>query len=163
MAGISEAAFKAWVADHQGLLLHVVRGFANENDQPDLMQDVLVAIWRAMPRHRGESSLDTFLYRVAQNTAISWQRRARAVPQTESLDPEREAAAPPSEKPERTAALYAAIRQLPEIDRALLLMYLDEHSYRDMAESLGLSETNVGARLSRLRTRLSLMNQEKQE
>jgi RNA polymerase sigma-70 factor (ECF subfamily) len=155
-----EAIFRSWITQYQGVLVHLARGFAHAADQDDLVQEMLLAVWHAVPVFRGESSPSTFIYRVAQNTALTWHRRARRQPAMQTLDEAEHAAAPESQKIERSEALYHAIRGLPEVDRSLLLMYLDEMPYRDIAAVLGLSESNVGVRLNRLRARLSAILKE---
>lgn len=153
--GKREALFRQWADRHRGILVHVARGFADNADRDDLLQDMLLAIWHAIPAFRGDASPSTFIYRVAQNTALTWQRRQRRHPAGEEFDEAAHAAPPFSPKAERTEALYRAIRQLPELDRSLVLLYLDGKPYREMADILGLSESNVGVRLNRLRSRLA--------
>jgi RNA polymerase sigma-70 factor (ECF subfamily) len=115
---------------------------------------MMLALWHAVPAFRGEASPSTFIYRVVHNTALTWYRRRRRRVPTEALD-ETAHAAPVSVKVERSEALYRAIRQLPELDRSLVLLYLDEVSYRDISALLGITSSNVGVRLNRIRKRLA--------
>ncbi len=96
------------------------------------------------------------MYRIALNVAISFLRRhTHPVRQTLSLEEnEIEVAAHPAEPDERMALLHQVIASLPPLDRGLLLLYLDDHSYRDIAAILGLSETNVATKLNRLKQRV---------
>jgi RNA polymerase sigma factor (sigma-70 family) len=147
--------FIEWTTNHRAILHHVVNAFAGPDDRADLMQDVLLAVWRAIPAFRGGSQPTTFLYRVSHNTAMTWRRtrgnyrrlveRAALEPQAGGADPERVA---------QLERLYAAIRELPPLDRSLLLLWLDEVSYRNMAEIHGIAENLVGVRLTRARARL---------
>lgn len=150
-----ERIFREWASNHQGILVHLARGFADEPDQDDLLQEMLLALWHAVPRFRGEAAVATFIYRVAQNVALMRYRGRARRPAEASLDDISEPEAPAPTTFERSERLYAAIRRLPELDRALLLMHLDGIAYRDIADSLGITETNVGARLTRLRQRLA--------
>lgn len=152
-----ERIFREWLSAHRGILAHVARGFADATDRDDLIQEMMLAVWHAIPSFRGDASASTFMYRVAQNTALTWRRRIRRQPCTETLEESVHAAAPVSAKVDRSEQLYAAIRRLPELDRALVLLYLDEISYRDMALMLGMSESNIGVRLNRIRRRLAGM------
>lgn len=154
-----ESQFRTWIADHESLLMHCVRGFAPPVDQDDLLQEILIAVWHAVPRFRGDAEPSTFIYRVAQNTALTWRRRLRRRPVAEAYDDERRPAPAPADT-ERSEALYRAIRELPALDRSLVLLYLDQVPYRKMATILGLSESNVGVRLTRIRTRLATLMQE---
>ncbi|MDB5438152.1 MAG: polymerase subunit sigma-70 [Caulobacteraceae bacterium] len=154
-----DARFREWMEAQLPMLRRMCRAFAQPADQPDLMQDMLLALWRAAPAWRGEASATTFVYRVAFNAAAGWRRRikARASPQAEDLA--LMSAADPGDD-ERLERLYAGLRQLGESDRALLMLSLDGLDYRQIAELHGITETNVGARLSRARARLTTLIQE---
>ena len=151
--------FDCWTRDHGAILHHVAHGFAEEDDRQDLMQELLLAVWKAIPAFRHDAQPSTFIYRVTHNAAMTWQRTRRnyhrKVAQFSALGPVAEAggAAPDAE---RLEALYAAIRALPPLDRSLILLSLDGLSYRQMAALHGLSEGNVGARLTRLRQKLAI-------
>lgn len=154
-----EAMFRDWMRLHLGLLHRIARGFAAPADQPDLLQELMLAVWRAMPAFRGDSQPVTFIYRVAHNRALTWQGREGGRAQREN-----EAAA---EAMRRTALdadpadvrrleqLYAAIRELPVLDRSILLLALDGVPYRDIARLHEMTESNIGVRLTRAKARLS--------
>ncbi len=124
----------------------------------DLRQEILVALWRALPNFRGASSLRTFGFRVAHNTALR-HRRDRA--RWRHRQPERDESPPaPSvhdrvEQRQTLARIHGHIRALPAPDRQLLLLYLEGLPTAEIADVTGLSRTNVTTRLSRLRTRLA--------
>lgn len=146
--------FLEWMQAHRGILRKIARAFASEEgDQQDLYQDLLVAVWEAVPAFRGEAKVSTFLYRVAYNRALLWSRSRRTEQRRfEALSID--LVAPAQQDDGRVERLYEAIRQLPPVDRSLVLLYLDELSYREIAEVLGLSESNVGVRLNRAKKRL---------
>jgi len=153
--------FERWLADHAAVLHHVSNGFAEGADRHDLMQELLLALWRAAPAFRGGALPSTFIYRVAHNTALTWKRAQRnyrnRLERFEQLDAEleRDGDARAARERETLELLYAQIRQLPPINRSLILLHLDGLSYAEMAELHGLSETNVGARLTRLKQKIS--------
>jgi RNA polymerase sigma-70 factor (ECF subfamily) len=155
--------FSSWMQDHLGVIHRISRAFADPADQPDLLQELLLSVWRAAPAFRGESEPATFIYRVAHNRAITWRRRALGH-RRRTLDVEREWALTPQPEDEATGVLldriYAAIRTLGPIDRSLILLALEGMSYRDMSRIHALSETNIGARLSRARGRISALVKE---
>lgn len=128
------------------------------DDRADLTQEILAQLWRAFPGYDPARPFPTWMYRVALNVAISWLRgdgRRRRL--HEPLDPtQHEPIAPPprDEADDRVRALYAVIDGLAPLDRALLLLHLEEHSYREIGAILGISETNVATRLNRLKARL---------
>jgi RNA polymerase sigma-70 factor (ECF subfamily) len=149
--------FEKWMADHIAILYRVVNGFAEGDDRNDLMQEVMLAVWNAIPRFRAESKPTTFLYRVSHNAALSWRRtrhnyRRRIEQAALFAEVDSQSDHTPPHDP-RLDDLYAAIRRLPE--RSLILLSLDGVSYADMAAIHGLSESNVGVRLNRIKQRLT--------
>jgi RNA polymerase sigma factor (sigma-70 family) len=160
------ALFETWLAAHAAVLHHVANGFAAGADRPDLMQELLLAVWHAVPAFRGEAQASTFVYRVAHNTALTWKRTQRnyrrRLDRFEAHVADEPPATDAAARREREALthLYAAIRQLPPVDRSLVLLHLDGVSYADMAEIHGLTESNVGVRLNRLKQKLSASLQE---
>jgi RNA polymerase sigma factor (sigma-70 family) len=127
-------------------------------DQDDLFQDVMIAVWRALPSHRGECSERTFVFRIAENRAITYLSRRRQITADVS-----EALQVPAlvETPEQTASqrqrgerLSAAVARLPTGHREVVALTLEGLGYREIADVLGISESNVGARLTRARARL---------
>lgn len=153
-----EDCFDRWIRDHAAILHRVARGFAEGHaEQADLMQELLLAVWRAVPAFRAEASPATFIYRVSHNAAMTWRRGERTYRRhVQQFEAEAVAAsAPASPDRDRLERLYAAIRRLPELDRSLILLALDGVSYREMAAVHGLTESNIGARLTRVRARLA--------
>lgn len=155
------ATFERWMTDHQGILHHVARGFAVGADQPDLMQELLLAVWRAIPSFRKDAKVSTFIYRVAHNAALTWKRTQRnylgRLSRFETLQTFAKGEADPVSARERESLeqLYGHIRALPPLDRSLILLHLDHVSYSEIGEIHGLSESNVGARLSRVKQKLT--------
>lgn len=149
--------FADWLAPHLPMLHRTARAFAEAGDQHDLLQELTVALWRARPSFRAESATGTFAHRVAHNAALTWKRgevrrRLRGVVVEAELLTRNAGTDPQGALLER---LYAAIRQLPPVERSLILLSLDGVGYAEIARLHGLSETNVGARLTRIRQRVS--------
>lgn len=163
-----ESLFNAWLAEYRGIVLKVARSYAvAAEDAQDLVQEILLQIWLSLPHFRGEASPCTWIYRVALNTAIGWKRKdgPRFARQKAFQIEDPPMAAPDSaqqvDQQETVDRLYAAILQLPKAETALILLYLDDLSYREMAEVLGISENNVGVKLNRAKKNLSdLMRRE---
>lgn len=162
------AHLEIWAATHAGILFKVARAFARDRaDQDDLIQEVLYALWEALPRFRNDSSSATFVYRVAHNRALNWQRarrryreRVMSAHRLGALGP----AAPEDPRTrERLERLYEGIRRLKPLDRTLVLLYLDELGYAAISEITGLSENHVGVRLSRIRQELAHILAERKE
>lgn len=141
------ATFEAWLQQYGAILHKIARSYASPTDRDDLHQDLLIALWEALPYYRSESKPQTFIYRVALNRALNWTRARRPYLELPDLPA-------PSRDHDRLDQLYGAIAQLPELDRSMILLHLDGLTYAEIAQVLGLSETNIGARLTRLRQRL---------
>jgi len=123
------------------------------SDRDDLVQEIAIAIWQALPRFRGECSERTFLFRIAHNRAISHVARNRHPAADESLDMPDPAPDPETElaMEQRAEALRRAISRLPLGYRQVITLSLEGLGYEEIAEILGISEGNVGARLTRAR------------
>jgi len=155
----ADTAIDRVVREHAAVLERVAWGYVdNASDRDDLMQEVLTALWRALPRFRGESSERTFVLRVAHNRGITFairhRRRFEVLPDEGRLpDP-----APLAEErviaEQRRDRLFQAIRQLPEAHRQAVMLRLEGLSQREIAELQQTTETNVGVRLSRARKTL---------
>jgi RNA polymerase sigma-70 factor (ECF subfamily) len=162
-----ELCFRQLLAEHTGLLIKVVRSFADDStDANDLFQEILLQVWLSLPNFRQEAKLSTWLYRVALNTALAWKRRESKYRRREVtfLPPEvvlKQTAEGLTDWNDQTIdRLYAAIRTLPPAKRALLVLHLDGFSYREIADVIGISETNVGARLNRVKKELAAIVKE---
>jgi RNA polymerase sigma-70 factor, ECF subfamily len=160
--------FKTLVTEHGGIVLKVARAYTRTNeDCQDLAQEILLQVWRSLPQFEGRASAATWSYRVALNTAIGWQRKEcrrranhRPLFEVEELpDAGADGGADVGGR-ETVERLYAAIHELPKTDAALVLLYLDDLSYREMAEVLGISESNVGVKLNRAKKALSELMKE---
>ena len=151
-------AFLRLLEQHTGIIRKVAFSYThNFADREDLTQEITLQLWRAYPRYSAARPFSTWMYRIALNVAISFLRRhSHPVRQTVPLA-EQEIAAPSpvgAETDERVALLQKVIADLAPLDRGLLLLYLEDHSYREMAAILGLTETNVATKLNRLKERV---------
>lgn len=154
--------FADWLGPHLPMLHRTARAFAEPADQHDLLQELTVALWKARPSFREQSTAGTFAHRVAHNAALTWKRgevrrRLRGVAVEAELLVRDAGQDPQGPLLER---LYAAIRTLSPVERSLVLLSLDGVAYGEIARLHGLTESNVGARLTRLRQRLSTLVKE---
>ena len=150
--------FEQLIRDHAGVLHKLCRVYTfNADEYEELFQEMLVQIWRSIESFRGEAKISTWLYQICINTALSFRsKRARGKKRFEPLDGKTFVQpAPDTAKDERLQKLYAAIRELKPIDRAIVSLYLDEKSYEETAQILGISKTNVATRLMRLKKHLT--------
>lgn len=157
---MTATAFLAAIEPHRGMLYQIAYAWcANPDDRHDLMQDMLVELWRAFPGFDGRVQFSTFAYRVAMNVAISARRhRDRRIGDTLSIHErgfdlaaaDRELASGDDD----LQALTELLRLLEPIDRGLLLMYLAGHDQSEIADTLGIGTSNVSTRLHRLKQKL---------
>jgi RNA polymerase sigma-70 factor (ECF subfamily) len=151
--------FAALVARHAGIVRRIAATYCrSREDRADLAQEITAELWRAFARYDAARPFSTWTYRIALNVAISHVRdasreRRHMVPFDEGLH---DAAAAPvdHEARQQMALLQRAIDALDPMNRALLVLYLDEHSHREIADVLGISESNVGTRIARLKERI---------
>ena len=165
MARDDEERFLTLVRDNEARLRRICRVYAqDEHAREDLHQEILFQLWRALPTFAGASSPHTWLYRVALNTALADSRRRWTRHET-TLDDQSLGAMPDDaldveladvlDDAERRDRLHAGIDTLGDVDKMLVTMYLDERSYQEMADVLGISESNVGVKLHRIRKTLA--------
>jgi RNA polymerase sigma-70 factor, ECF subfamily len=148
--------FGDWLAGHKGILFKVVHAYAFERaDRQDLFQEIAVQVWRSVDAFRGDSSVPTWMYRVALNTAIAWtrkenrhQRGRQPLDGVEGLFTTVEARDP------RVEWLYRQIAQLKDVDRSVALLVLDGFSYKEIAAIVGITESNVGVKINRIKSAL---------
>ena len=155
-----EKEFTELVNRHAGILFKICNLYCKEaEDRKDLFQEMVLQLWKAFPGFRQESTVSTWMYRISLNTAISnfrhQKRRLFNTPLPEMAfeipDPGQFSAAN-----EKIAALHGAISNLSTIEKAVIMLYLEEKSYEEMAHILGISKTNVGVKLNRIKSKLEI-------
>lgn len=142
----------------------MVRAYAfTYEDQNDLFQEISIQIWRSIPNFKERSKVSTWLYRIALNVALNWTRKNKkhtdGKQNIESVKHILEHAKEPVD--ERLDWLYREIEKLDKVDRSITLLMLDGFSYKEMAEILGISESNIGVKIHRIKKHLT--NQSKTE
>jgi RNA polymerase sigma-70 factor (ECF subfamily) len=163
-----ESLFMTWLGEHGSSVMKVARAYTLTSEEcQDLAQEILLQAWQSLPKFEGKASPATWFYRVALHTALNWNRkdrprRSRQQPllEVQGLAIEGANSAEQAQDRDTVEQLYRAINQLPKTDAALVLLYLDELSYREMAEVLGISESNVGVKLNRAKKALGELMKE---
>ena len=155
-AGLS-ARFHAELERHRGIVLKVAASYCRDpHDRADLAQEIAAQLWHAFPRYDGTRAFSTWMYRVALNVAISIARSQRwQAPEAAPLD-EADVAAldDTAEREHGVSELMGFIGALDELNRALILLYLEGQSYAEIADVLGISETNVATKINRAKQTL---------
>ena len=134
--------------------------YANDQDDlNDLFQETVLNLWKGFPNYRGDSKLTTWVYRIAMNTCITYLRHESHRPQTVPMTANVASQMAADEDTEaRLQELYRLINRLGKLERALILLWLEERSYQEMADILGLSKANVAVKLNRIREKLRNMS-----
>ncbi|WP_111630503.1 RNA polymerase sigma factor [Larkinella arboricola] len=152
-----EKEFVSLLNRHPGILYKVCSLYCKEPaDREDLFQEIVLQLWRAYPGFKNESSVTTWMYRIALNTAISNFRRKAVKVQGVPFS-ENELQIPDLREDttdEEVRALYGAIEQLSPIEKAVITLYLDDRSYDEIATIIGITKTNVGVKLNRIKAKL---------
>jgi RNA polymerase sigma factor (sigma-70 family) len=156
-----EEQFITMLRAHKKLIYKVCHSYTtNKEDFKDLEQEITIQLWKALPKYDAGYKLTTWMYRIALNTAISFYRKEKRKPHHSLLDgqilemladTERERDA---ELEHQIQMLHAFIEKLGEVNKALMLLYLEDNSYKEMAEILGISESNVATKISRIKVLL---------
>lgn len=154
-----QTTFLQRLDDHRGIILKVAAVYCRSRaDRQDLAQEIIVQLWRSYHRFDESRRFSTWMYRVAVNVAISYSRRQTSYNRNfERSQPAllETIAAPADESFDEDAArLHEFIAHLDDLNRALMILYLDDIPYAEIAEILGLSETNVATKLSRIKQKL---------
>lgn len=127
----------------------------------DLYQEVILNLWKAFPKFRKECKVSTWIYRIALNTCISFIRKEKNVPEFVTLNQEADRTIEENDPlPEMLRLLYRMINQLGQLDKSIILLYLEDKNYEEISEITGLTVTNVATKLSRIKEKLRKMKKE---
>ena len=156
---MSEKEFLESVAKNQNIIHKVCRLFtADRDDHADLFQEITIKLWLGYPTYKGDSVFTTWMYRVALNTAISLKRRDKLQKNTQPLTPNLDTAEEDNSVGDHEIAmLYRAIEHLDPVEKALILLYLEEKQYQEIADIMGITKTHVGVKLVRTKKKLELI------
>jgi len=148
--------FTQLIQQHTAIITKICRAYSdNKADFDDYFQEVTLQLWKSYPTFQGKSELSTWVYRVALNVCLLQLRNKKKTPPTTSIEFfDKEEDHSHHDKKEKLEQIYAAIRRLKEADRAIMLLYLDDKSYQEIADILGISISNVGVKVNRCKTKL---------
>lgn len=126
----------------------------------DLYQEVVINLWKAYPKFRNECKVSTWIYRIALNTCISFIRKEKNTPEIVTLSQIADRIEETDETQVMLKRLYSMINRLGQLEKSIVLLYLEDKSYEEIAEITGLTLTNVATKLSRIKDKLRKMNKE---
>jgi RNA polymerase sigma-70 factor (ECF subfamily) len=152
-----EKKFINLINEHQGLIYKVCIMYEHDRDiRNDLFQEIVLQLWKSFHTFRGEAKITTWMYRIALNTAISGFRKQHRHVKTEDIQQRHFNISEhiTDDRDEDFQKLQWAIRQLSEIERAMIMMALEEVPYEEIAETIGITQNNVRVRMNRIREKL---------
>lgn len=153
-----QTAFSAIIKREKGIIHKICNLYCDTAaDRADLFQEIVIQIWKSYKAFRGESKFSTWVYRVALNTALTHLKKEKRRPDNRRLDDRqfeiRDAAYDPQVE-ENVKQLYKAIKKLPHVDRALIFLYLEDKSYKEIAETLGITATHARVKMNRAKQKI---------
>lgn len=152
----AEKAFMAVIEEHRRIIFKVSYLYAlDQDDVNDLYQDIILNLWKSFSQFKGECNISTWIYRISLNTSISRIRKkptAKAVPLTEAM------LIPTDQQSDLMSDVYGLIARLGELDRALILLWLEDRPYDEIADIMGISKGNVAVKLNRVKNKLKQMS-----
>lgn len=156
-----EREFVAMIREYERVIYKVCYLYATPNaGLRDLYQEVALNLWKAYPKFRRECKISTWVYRIALNTCISFIRKEKNMPEIIALAPSFDRTDETDDTQEMLRQLYHLISRLGQLEKSIVLLYLEEKSYEEIAEITGLTLTNVATKLSRIKEKLKRMKKE---
>ena len=154
----SEHNFVELLEKHQNIVHKVCRLYTDNYDaHNDLFQEITIQLWKAFPKFRGDSKFTTWMYRVGLNTAITLYRKSKRSIKTQEFDAIQfkiSAEEYDSTEEEQLKLMYQAVHQLNDIEKALVFLYLEDKDYREISDTLGISEVNARVKMNRVKKKL---------
>ncbi|WP_424494283.1 RNA polymerase sigma factor [Salinimicrobium sp. GXAS 041] len=158
-----EHRFVTNLEQHQNIVHKICRIYTNDQESHnDLFQEITIQLWKAYPKFRGDSKFSTWMYRVALNTAITLYRKSKRDIKTQDIDTVSfriKADEYDDQTEQQLKLMYTAVKQLNDIDKALVFLYLEDQSYKEISDTLGITEVNARVKMNRVKTKLkSILN-----
>lgn len=153
-----EHSFVELLEKHQNIVHKVCRLYTNNQDaHNDLFQEITIQLWKAYPKFRGDAKFSTWMYRVGLNTAITLYRKNKRKIRTQDFDDVQykiKAEDYDDTEEQKLKLLYSAVQHLNDIEKALVFLYLEDKNYREISETMGISEVNARVKMNRIKTKL---------
>jgi RNA polymerase sigma-70 factor (ECF subfamily) len=148
-----EAEFLTLIDQHQGIIHKICRLYRDsKEDREDLFQEIVFQLWKSVPAFEGRAKFSSWMYRVALSVAIAVFRKKKPHIRYMSSLPDEED--PQTQSDEQREQFFQALKKLNDADKALITLYLEDLSYQEIAEIIGISESNVGVRLNRIKSKI---------
>jgi RNA polymerase sigma-70 factor (ECF subfamily) len=153
---MDEKKFISIIENHKGLIFKVCNSYCNRNDRKDLEQEILIQLWNSYNKYNGSVKVSTWIYKIALNTAISHYRKSLVEKKRSSIVKESilTYSEYDLELDEKIKLLHHFIEKLNYIEKAIILLYLDNYTYTEISDTIGISKTNVATKINRIKTKL---------
>ncbi|MCC6289907.1 MAG: sigma-70 family RNA polymerase sigma factor [Chitinophagaceae bacterium] len=153
---MKEDIFISVVDTHKGILYKIANAYCKSmEDREDLIQEMVFQLWRSFEKYNAAYQYSTWIYRIALNVAISFYRKSKPLPFILPMEEEHllniRESEPAIDNIDQLNLLNIFIASLKDLDKAIILLYLEEKSYKEIAEIMGISETNVGTKIGRIK------------
>ncbi|MAN58502.1 MAG: RNA polymerase subunit sigma-70 [Flavobacteriaceae bacterium] len=153
-----EHSFVSQLEENQNIVHKICRLYTNDQDaHNDLFQEITIQLWKAYPKFRGDSKFSTWMYRVALNTAITLYRKSKRSVHTQDFEGvsfKIKAEVYDDTAERQLKLMYSAVKDLNDIDKALVFLYLEDKNYREISETLGITEVNARVKMNRIKEKL---------
>jgi len=150
--------FEKLIREHERMVYKICRLYGNsDEDRQDLFQEIIIQLWKAYPKYRGDAQFGTWLYRIGLNVAITQYRKQKNkiyATDIETLNIELPDATINTEEEENFQKMYAAIEKLNDIEKAIVMLYLEDKSYDEMEDILGISNGTLRVKMNRIKEKL---------
>jgi len=158
---LSKDFYTQFILPYAGIIIKICRAYTdNEEDFQDYYQEVCLQLWKSRENFKGDSKWSTWVYRISLNVSLSLLKKDKKVNKKSVELQDLATVVPQDANPfndESLKLLYLAIKQLPELDRAIILLYLEENSYQEIAEIIGLLPNNIGVKITRIKKKLKIL------
>lgn len=157
---MDDESFVKIIKNNKRIIYKVINTYCNdEDDKKDLEQEIIIQLWKALQSYNDNFQLSTWIYRIAMNVSISFyrsnlNRKSRTTSINESIFQEIESVNNDYQENEYRRLLHVFIQQLDEFNREILILYLDDYSYKEIAEIVGITESNVGTKINRIKKKM---------
>lgn len=152
---MDELQFLSLIKEHQGIIHKICRLYRDsKEDREDLFQEITFQLWKGIPAFKGDAQISTWMYRIALNTAIATFRKKKPAIEYTLVLPDLPEEQPNEELALRHERLFATLNLLDDGEKAIITLYLEELSYQQIAEIIGINENYVGVKLNRIKNKL---------
>lgn len=157
---IDNDGFVTMIKKYKRIIYKVINTYCNDvDDKKDLEQEILIQLWKSYQSYNGSTQLSTWIYRIAMNVSISFYRnnvtrKTNTTSINQSIFQELASSATNEEETDQRRLLYGFISQLDEFNREVFMLYLDDYSHKEIAEIVGITESNVGTKINRIKHKI---------